>query len=209
MNEVSLHPNQIEFLAEDSTITIIPNFKMGSLLFLSGEYGPFVPSIPIDVPLWLAISLKKKKKCTIKPPKWMNYEYLNEKYQEENKTTTKFVEMPQHFIEISSLLLSTAAEEIPNANVVSGLIEDIVKRRQSKINHSFQEMLTSVTEEETIPVLEMKDLTLMEINRIRGSLVTGLAHLYKIKLSSKADGDNSTSNSSLSTPSFTQSQSQK
>ena len=35
------------------------------------EYGPFKPNFPCNVPLWLAIDLKRKKRCKIQPPPWL------------------------------------------------------------------------------------------------------------------------------------------
>ncbi|ONM26382.1 DNA replication complex GINS protein PSF2 [Zea mays] len=36
-----------------------------------GDFGPFFPQIPTKVPLWLAVALKKRSKCTIRTPDWM------------------------------------------------------------------------------------------------------------------------------------------
>ena len=40
-------------------------------LLAQGTYGPFVPMRQCQVPLWLALLLKEKKKCSIRPPEWM------------------------------------------------------------------------------------------------------------------------------------------
>lgn len=45
---------------------------MNCLLSLQGDFGPFYPQIPVKVPLWLAAALKKRGKCTIRPPQWMS-----------------------------------------------------------------------------------------------------------------------------------------
>lgn len=36
--------------------------------------GPFTPQLPIDVPLYLALALKRNKKCKIQVPSWMDVE---------------------------------------------------------------------------------------------------------------------------------------
>lgn len=41
-----------------------------------GTYGPFQPNMPTDVPLWMALMLRKRKKCRIQPPAWMSVENL-------------------------------------------------------------------------------------------------------------------------------------
>jgi len=43
---------------------------------VQGTYGPFQPNMPVDVPLWMATMLHKRKKCRIQPPGWMNAEQL-------------------------------------------------------------------------------------------------------------------------------------
>jgi len=98
----SLSPAEIEFMAEDEIVTIVPNFQMEHLHFISvrggsaacaasgrpaadgapaglpcahvrpqGSYGPFRPQRPATVPLWLAVTLKKRAKCKIQPPDFL------------------------------------------------------------------------------------------------------------------------------------------
>ncbi|RZC44648.1 hypothetical protein C5167_037586 [Papaver somniferum] len=54
---------EVEFLAEDELVEIIPNMTMDSLNFICGDFGPFFPHIPTEVPIWLAMALKKRGKC--------------------------------------------------------------------------------------------------------------------------------------------------
>ncbi|MED6202921.1 DNA replication complex GINS protein PSF2 [Stylosanthes scabra] len=63
---------ELEFIAEDEIVDIVPNLKMGPLNFISGDFGPFIPQIVAQVPLWLAVALKKRGKCSICPPQWMS-----------------------------------------------------------------------------------------------------------------------------------------
>lgn len=53
---------ELEFIAEDELIEIVPKFKHGPLHLIQGDFGPFVPQARAKVPLWLAISLKKRQK---------------------------------------------------------------------------------------------------------------------------------------------------
>ncbi|KAJ4844142.1 hypothetical protein Tsubulata_020592 [Turnera subulata] len=57
---------QVEFMAEDETVGIVPNLHMEALNFISGDYGPFYPQIITEVPLWLAVALRKRGKCTVR-----------------------------------------------------------------------------------------------------------------------------------------------
>ena len=39
---------------------------------IQGDIGPFNASLPTEVPLWVAIFLKQRRKCRIQPPDWMD-----------------------------------------------------------------------------------------------------------------------------------------
>ena len=74
-----MEPAEIEFLGENESIGIIPNFSLDNAVHLiSGSLGPFRAGLPVHVPLWLAIHLRKQQKCRIVPPIWMNKENLEE-----------------------------------------------------------------------------------------------------------------------------------
>lgn len=69
--------------------------------------------MPTVVPLWVALFLRGQQKCRIMPPAWLTLEKLNEcKEAEENDSGCT---SPPHsqYIEISTLLLQHAAEDIP------------------------------------------------------------------------------------------------
>ena len=42
------------------------------MFIVQGDFGPFRPQIPVTVPLWLGIAMKKRSKCRIQPPEWMS-----------------------------------------------------------------------------------------------------------------------------------------
>lgn len=65
--------NQLEFIAQEEKVQIVPNFSSGRIAMLTGECGPFEPLTPVEVPLWVACQFKKMKKCSITPPEWMTY----------------------------------------------------------------------------------------------------------------------------------------
>ncbi|XP_020594879.1 DNA replication complex GINS protein PSF2-like [Phalaenopsis equestris] len=63
---------EVEFLAEDELVEIIPNIRMDALNMICGDFGPFFPQISAKVPIWLAVALKKRGKCSVRPPEWMS-----------------------------------------------------------------------------------------------------------------------------------------
>lgn len=65
-------PTEMEFVASSETpIQILPLVTVDKFRLLSGTYGPFRPPSHAEVPLWLALSLRKKRKCVIIPPDWL------------------------------------------------------------------------------------------------------------------------------------------
>lgn len=98
-----MNPEEIEFIGEDTQIRIIPNFTFGHIhlisgrirvrirvtlnsYFIVGSFGPFRAGIPIQVPLWVGMHLRKQQKCRIVTPEWMDAEYLEDLKEEEKRT---------------------------------------------------------------------------------------------------------------------------
>lgn len=71
-----MDPEDIEFLGENTLVTVIPTFNSDVISLISGDVGPFRASLPVLVPMWLAVNLKKQQKCKIQPPDWMDVETL-------------------------------------------------------------------------------------------------------------------------------------
>jgi hypothetical protein len=42
------------------------------VVYLKGDIGPFEPSVPTKVPLWLAVHFRQRQKCRIECPEWIN-----------------------------------------------------------------------------------------------------------------------------------------
>ena len=170
--------SEMEFLAEDTIITIIPKFSHAMLHFISGNYGPFQPQTPVEVPLWLAISLKKRRKCAIRPPSWMDVDYLAPKLKSE-KERDEFEDLPFHFAEIKSLLFAAAADDIPNADQVRTLLEDIHDVRQAKIRRGIQAVAGDVREGGSAFAVKMNGVGAMELSLVRPVLVEALNSFYE------------------------------
>ena len=41
-------------------------------LIIQGDFGPFSPGMPVEVPIWLAVTLKQRNKCKINCPAWLD-----------------------------------------------------------------------------------------------------------------------------------------
>lgn len=48
--------------------------------------GPFRAGLPLHIPLWLAIHMKKQQKCRIVPPSWIDRDILEDAKEFEKRT---------------------------------------------------------------------------------------------------------------------------
>jgi len=175
-NQQSMTSAEVEFLAEHEMVTILPNFKEKKLYFLTGDFGPFSPGLPVDVPLWLAINLKQRKKCKIHPPSWLDVESLQETKDAE-KNEDVFTKPPSmHYMEIASMLIRSAPEDISKADEVRTLIKDIWDVRMAKLRKSTDQL---VLRQE--PYAQIDNLTLMEMNQIRTTLLPALNEMHNMR----------------------------
>lgn len=100
-------PEDLSFIAEEVHISIIPSFtEPAPLAMLTGNFGPFIAGLPVEVPLWVALKLKEDGKCRIQPPPWMDVDRLKNLLGREKANADSFVEIPFYYIEMSRLLLS-------------------------------------------------------------------------------------------------------
>lgn len=92
-----------EFLATDEEVEIVVNQPIPVIRLITSQIGPFKTFQKTKCPLWLAIELKKKQRCKIIIPDWLNFESLKEflKTEEEHE---EFGDIHVHYLEISSLL---------------------------------------------------------------------------------------------------------
>nr|GME16507.1 DNA replication complex GINS protein PSF2 [Ipomoea batatas] len=165
---------ELEFLAEDEMIEIVPNMRMEPLNLICGDFGPFRPQIAIQVPLWLAVALKKRGKCTIRPPEWMSVEKLTQVLEAE-RDSEGFQSLPFHYVEISRILFDHAREDIPDVYMVRSLIEDIKDVRFHKIGTGLE-----IISKERTSALRLKNLSAMEANVVRPFVTTALQTFYKL-----------------------------
>jgi len=172
--DMSLTPAELEFLAEDTIITIVPSFSMKTVTFFGGKFGPFQPPAPCAVPLWLALHLKKRQKCKIVPPDWMDAELLATRLDAEKQNERTFEKLDFHYAEIASLLLNGAKDDIPNASKVQQLLKDIQDERLLKIRKG---LLSITTQTEAV---KLNNVAALEIMFIRPILLPALDKFYML-----------------------------
>mmetsp|Transcript_8230 Transcript_8230/g.24546 ORF Transcript_8230/g.24546 Transcript_8230/m.24546 type:complete len:216 (-) Transcript_8230:305-952(-) len=179
-------PDELEFFAEDELITIIPHFSLptrDSIIHgIQGEWGPFEPSVAIDVPIWMAIYLFKRKQCDIKPPEWMQVDALREAYESERHEPNDFMPLPNHYLEIAHVLLIDAKGCFSSAKEymeTRDLVDQLRRLRSNKINDGLAVLAGPMT-------AKLNNVCAMEINTIRPFFL-GAQNRY-LKLSKMDEG---------------------
>ncbi|KAK4512075.1 uncharacterized protein ATC70_013318 [Mucor velutinosus] len=177
-HQASFTPSEIEFIAGNEKIHIIPKAKFAKMNFIQGKIGPFQPPLSIEVPTWLALLMKKNDKCSIVCPDWLNIDYLKMRQEEEEKDE-EFSKLPFHYMEISQMLLETASDDIPNAEQIRKLLKDLRETRQAKSRTGL-----AVLDDKW---LGMNNLSLMEINEIRPFFTRAFNEMGKLNFTDRSN----------------------
>ncbi|KAJ2251889.1 DNA replication protein psf2 [Coemansia sp. RSA 455] len=150
---------ELEYLAQNEAITIVPLHRMDRIELVRGTIGPFRPPQKTVVPLWVAIMLKRTNRCRIVAPKWMQYEHLRELNKREEQPDAMFTRLPTYYLEIAHMLLTFAEDDLVESQGIRRLLQDLREVRQSKTMEGLR-MLNSLQ-------LQMDNLSMAEINEIR------------------------------------------
>ncbi|PCH40874.1 Psf2-domain-containing protein [Wolfiporia cocos MD-104 SS10] len=164
-------PAELELIASEQLVEIVPLVAMERTAFISGAYGPLRPPTKCKMPIWMATNLKLKKKCHIVPPDWLNVEYLQERLARET-SEPEFSELPFRFAEVAKVLLDVASDDISSPDKVRSLLQDIREARQAKS----REGLSKLDHSE----LSLPNLCSMEINEIRPFFVRSMSILTQL-----------------------------
>lgn len=181
-------PEEVEFQAEDELVSVVPRFKHDPFHFISGTFGPFVPNTAVEVPLWFAVTLRKRSRCTIAPPEWLELQALTQVLEEEQSNTEAFQPLPYHYIEVASLLFECAADDIPEADRVRTILEDIQNVRMAKVRKGVQELAELVNkDEQRIKSVNLTHIAAMEVFQIRPFLTSALNRWYSMAIMPSED----------------------
>eukprot|EP00949_MAST-11_sp_MAST-11-sp1_P003254 g3254.t1 len=181
---MTITPAEREFFAEDEKVVIMPNFTGGMINLIAGNFGPFQPQMKVEVPLWLAVALKKRNRCNIQPPVWLNADYLDVKLKEDqeerNRPTlqgenTRYP-LPFYFIEISHVLLNEAPDDVEDSERVRCLLEDIQNLRMAKLREGSHMMMKRAKSGEN-PMASLAGVSSMELGRVHDTFLESLNKL--------------------------------
>lgn len=170
--------------AEEELIRVIPNFQHDVLRFVTGNYGPFAPQTAVEVPLWLACLLRKRRMCTVVPPDWLHADKLAEKRDAEAGDEEAFSAMPFRYREVAALLLESADEELvagcgcASALSIREALEDIAAQRAAKVRAGMLAVATQSEHDATTYSVKMNGVGSMEIAAMRPQLAASLGAFY-------------------------------
>ncbi|KAJ2783808.1 DNA replication protein psf2 [Coemansia javaensis] len=150
---------ELEYLAQCEDVTIVPLHRMERLELVRGAVGPFRPPQKTQVPLWLAVMLKRANRCRIVAPAWLGADHLRALCREEDAPDALFTRLPPHYLEIAHALLAVAEDDLADAQAVRRLLQDLRETRQTKTREGLK-LLNSLQ-------LQMDNLSAAEINEIR------------------------------------------
>jgi GINS complex subunit 2 len=172
--------SELEFFAEDELVTIVPKFPSPALELTCGTFGPFVPDVPCEVPLWLAIAWRRNLRCRVQAPRWLRKEQLAKfKRDERDSALSSLQPVPHAYVEIATLLLQHCAEDIDDVHEVRSLLEDIENLRQHKIRLGLQNMAAEQAQA-PLQFLKVNNASAMEVNAIRPILLTTMTRFYSL-----------------------------
>jgi len=162
-----------EFFAENTLITILPEISSDrNLELISGQYPRFKKDRKMKVPIWLAVMLRRKKRCRIVPPEWMTERSLQEWLDKENPPNASAERVLEsqtleptdfYYAEIAKIVLKHAEDEFRDTEKIRMLLEDIQQVRAQKI----RKYVGLAIERDDVQMLMLENIASIEIAGIR------------------------------------------
>ncbi|KAL3926620.1 MAG: hypothetical protein SGPRY_003214 [Prymnesium sp.] len=173
-----MRANEVAFFAGETAIEIVPRIKLDTLQFICGDISELKPNFPAEVPLWLAIFLRKRDKCQIVTPAWLSAENLQEALEDEKRHQDRFAQLPYHYIEIAKELLAHASEDIEDVHKIRSVLADIEDHRRAKVERGLRNIDADSS------VVRLSNLGAMELNRIRSVAALALDNFRALDVNS-------------------------
>ena len=141
--------------------------------------------------------LKRKLKCQIQTPSWMDPDRLASVLEEEKRENSFSSDIPEHYAEISSMLLEVASgDDISNENAqrMRLLLEDIRNTRQAKIRQGIKQVMNNAKNGSPPHVIKITNVGSLEIESMREVLLKGIEEVHKFKIQRGSNASSSSRN---------------
>eukprot|EP00468_Gymnochlora_sp_CCMP2014_P002313 CAMPEP_0167755494 /NCGR_PEP_ID=MMETSP0110_2-20121227/8857_1 /TAXON_ID=629695 /ORGANISM="Gymnochlora sp., Strain CCMP2014" /LENGTH=170 /DNA_ID=CAMNT_0007641491 /DNA_START=54 /DNA_END=563 /DNA_ORIENTATION=+ len=156
---------------------------MPEISLVAGTIGPFQPQQAVEVPLWLALQLRKEGKCVIMAPEWLSVDFLQTKEAEERQDPSNFSSLPYYFSEITFSLLRNAQQDVKDARKIRTLLANISDLRSCKIKSG----LKSITEK--VHYIKLNNITSLELYGIKKFTIKTLNSFKSISQATASAAD--------------------
>lgn len=162
-----------EYLAEETMVTIVPYLDHPAFKFISGTFGPLESGLPCKLPLWLAITLRKRGSCIIQAPEWMSAPSLEE-FVANERSSRVLGQLPYFYMEVGHMLINNAKEDIPNAEKISSLLQDLENIRMDRLRLGITMTADTVNKDESVVSTALNNVASMEIMAIRSFFIQSM-----------------------------------
>jgi GINS complex subunit 2 len=173
-----------EFSAGDSPVRVVPQFSSAQddevIVLLVGRLGPFDAVTPSVVPLWAALELRARGYAAIRPPPWLAAESLQEALQEERASELLGGSLPDDAMEVAALLLDQAHEDVPDADRVRQLLDEIWTVRSNKLAAGLR-LLSAESSG-----IKLENISNGELEGVREIMLGAMDHFASIRVSDDA-----------------------
>ncbi|KAK8228216.1 hypothetical protein HDK77DRAFT_102245 [Phyllosticta capitalensis] len=209
-----LTPSEVAFLCEMELVTVVPRQRLESLELLGGTTPALIPPHRANIPLWLALVLKRQKRANISPPPWLHsvaltaiLEFETEHSKDafspppapprdvSNTLTAPFLPsavatapndaLPYHWLELGTILLEAAPDDFEDPNAVRRLMRDLREVRMAKLRAGVDVL-------EAAGGVKMNGVGGMEVAEGRsfiGGVIDGLRKIGAAKESARKDAE--------------------
>ena len=165
-----------QHIAEHTLVGIVPAFNSPALPLLTGSVGPFRANLAIDVPLWLALSLRQSQRCRIECPAWLDATFLIGQCEREKADVSVFANLPYHYIEVAHVLLTLARDDVPQADRIEELVRDVMELRRQKVHSGLMLWRT-----DTNTTLKLNNVAAMEVEALRHMAGRALKQFHSLQ----------------------------
>jgi hypothetical protein len=157
--------HEASFCADNTLITIVPNFHYSSSLPLLSSpdmrHAPaFVAGMPCEVPLWMARTLHQRRLGQIQIPEWLQASRLSDILRQEKTSQLLTQQLPFYYSEI--------AQAMPGLEKSTQiLLQDLAAVRVDKIRTHFHEMSRNdLQQAQELPMIAVTGIASIELTMI-------------------------------------------
>lgn len=178
------------FYAEDCIVRITPRFEHPVMNFLSGDFGPFETDSETEVPLWLAIELKKNEKCKLQKPEWLSVEFLENTIGNE-KAAENLQSIPYHYMELAQLILTNFKDEFTETDKILALLQDLENVRMDRLRSGLEKIAENVKDGQKTESVIVTNIGSMEVLAIQNFVIESLVNfdaLFPDSVTNRTEG---------------------